>query len=178
MKKLNPVVIILSSVVAVIVLFGGWFTYNKFAVESPLAELINEQPSVEKATIELTDSELAVNLEVNSDINIREVMNVIYTEGKSMLGNRDVNLNVNEQSSPELDAWWSTVLFDVAEAMELKEYSRIPEALNDKAAALDGLQVTTDIDEHNVYIKLIHKDAMKIVMLPRTPSQMGVPTNV
>ncbi|TCZ81174.1 hypothetical protein E0485_02545 [Paenibacillus albiflavus] len=178
MKKLNPIIIILSSVIAVIVLFGGFFVYQRVTFESPLANIINDQPSVEKATIEVTDNEINVDLKAKPDIDLREVMNAIYSQGGSAISKLNVNMNVEDQTSPELETWWKSILFDIAEAMETKAYGRIPEILHNQAPALDGIQISTDLDDHNVYIKLVHKNAYKIVILPRTPSQLGVPTNV
>lgn len=177
MKKLNPAVILITSVITLVVLFGGWFTYQHLALKSPLVKLINEQPSVEDATIKLNDNELDVDLKVTQDINIREFMNTIYKEGQSYIGSRNVNLHIEEQSSPAIEAWWSSTLFDVAEAMELKQYSRIPTTLQNKAGELPGLGITTDIDEKNVYIKLTHQEAVKIIILPRMPNKMEVFAN-
>ncbi|WP_442601058.1 hypothetical protein [Paenibacillus sp. KN14-4R] len=173
MRKLRPLPIVISSVCAAAVLFGGWFSYQTLALESPLREIITEQHAVETADIKLTNSSLDLELQLNKEANVREIVQHIYQDGASIIGKRPVNLKVNGHSSPELETWWSNALFDVAGAMENKMYSSIPDSLQKRAAALDGLQVKTEMDDQYMYVTLIWGDASKFILLPRTPAKVG-----
>jgi hypothetical protein len=172
--KLRLLPVIFSVAVSSAVLFGGWFTYNSLAMENPLANIINKAPGVESSTLDFSSNQANIKLTLKPDADLREIVQKITKDGSSMIGQRKVNFDVSGQSSPELDAWWSKALFDVAQAMETRQYAEIPKALQSHAAELSGLQVNTEMDENNVYIRLTDGKYSKFVILPRIPAQMGV----
>ncbi|MCR8642240.1 hypothetical protein NV379_06160 [Paenibacillus sp. N1-5-1-14] len=173
MRKLRPLPIVISTVCAAAVLFGGWFTYQSLAMESPLKKIVSEQPAVTDSDITLQNSNLIVDLQLNKDANIREVVQNLFKDGTSIIGNKTVTINAKGQPSPELGTWWSHALFDVAGAMETKQYNLIPEALQKRAAQLEGLEIKTEMDDYFMYVTLIRGDAYKFILLPRTPAKVG-----
>lgn len=68
-------------------------------------------------------------------------------------------------------------MFDVAQAMETKQYTQIPKTLQARALDSEGLKVATEMDDKYVYISLTDGDKSKYLMLPRTSAKMGVWTN-
>jgi len=178
MLKLRPLPIIISGIVAAILLFGGWFAYRSLAVNSPLSSMISNLPAVEHADVNVDGSVLNVDLKVGRDADLQSIADKIYTEGASIAGASTVKLNMNGQSSRELDAWWGTTLFDVAQAMETKQYGQIPTALANHASKLQGVAFATEMDDRNVYVKMTYGDAYKVAVLPRTPDKMEVWPNV
>jgi hypothetical protein len=178
MLKLRPLPILISGLIAVILLFGGWFAYRSLTVNTPLTSMIAGLPAVENADVQVNGSELNVNLNVGRNADLQAIANKIYTEGASIAKASTVKLNMNGKSSQALDTWWGVTLFDIAQAMETKTYSKIPAALQSHAAKLPGVAFTTSMDDRNVYIKMTYGDAYKIVVLPRTPDKLGVWPNV
>jgi hypothetical protein len=72
-----------------------------------------------------------------------------------------------------MEKWWSSALFDVAQAMETKQYAQIPVTLQNRAGE-SSLKVSTEMDDKYVYITLADGEFSKYVMLSRTPAVMGV----
>lgn len=172
--KLKLMPILLAVACSSVILFGGWFVYRSYAMETPLATMVSEAPGVEEADINLTNNSIHINLKLNEEANLREIYEHIQTEGAGILGKRQLNITLENNSSPALDQWWSVVLFDIAQAMETRNYSTIPVTLQEKAADLSGLQTITEIDDTNVYIQLTYQDKSKYIILPRVPAQLGV----
>ncbi|ANE47931.1 hypothetical protein SY83_18365 [Paenibacillus swuensis] len=175
--KLRLMPIVITAIVASGLLFGGWFIYQSVAVENPLAEVVDNTPGVEKSQSFFGDTSVRVELQLSKDANIREVYQRISREGESIIGNRDLKLDIVNESSSALDEVWSKGLFRVAEAMETKKYADIPAALEQMTKSRPGMQVTTEMDEHNVYVRLTEGKSSKFVVLPRIPAQMGVWSN-
>lgn len=172
--KLRLLPILVSLVVTSAVLFGGWFAYHSVAMETPLSETIHDIEGVKNAEMNLDSDTLTLELTLERDANLYDIMQQIRKDGKAIIKDRKINVKINNHSSPELDAWWSLMLFDVAEAMENREYSSIPESLHEKKSSLGGLVVATSMDEENVYVRLARGEHSKYIVLPRTAPQMGV----
>ncbi|MDR6549516.1 hypothetical protein [Paenibacillus qinlingensis] len=171
--KLRVLPVICSVIISAGVLFGGWFAYTSFAVENPLANIINHAPGVTDSTMKLTSNQVDIELTLKPDANLRQVVELIKKDGASSIAKRSVNITINNQSSEKLDQWWSKALFEVAQAMETKHYADIPATLQKYADGVPTMKVDSEMDEHNVYIRLTDGDATKFIMLPRV-SQIGV----
>ncbi len=172
--KLRPVPFVISLVVSATVLFGGWFLYHSYAMESPLHELVGKQTGVESVNSQIDNDQVTFNLELNQEASLRTIYAEIVRDEQSILGDRAVKLNITNPPHPELESIWSNLLFDVAEAMEQREYSRIPLLLNEEAVKHDGIHVSAEMDSTNVYIKLTKGEESKFVVLPRVSAQLGV----
>ncbi|MCS7462516.1 hypothetical protein N0M98_20550 [Paenibacillus doosanensis] len=164
----------MSVVVSATVLFGGWFVYQSYAMESPLTNIVQETPGVELVTTRFTANDAEIDIKMTPGTSLREVYDHIQSEGSSILGKKELKLKVVNDSSADLDAWWSSALFDVAQAMETKHYSDIPATLKSRAGTVSDLQVSTEMNDKYVFITLTNGDKSKYVMLPRTPEKLGV----
>ncbi|MGO4494489.1 hypothetical protein AB4114_01070 [Paenibacillus sp. 2RAB27] len=171
--KLRVLPVILSVIISAGVLFGGWFAYTSFAMENPLSHIINTVPGVTNSNMKLSSNQVDVELTLKPDANLRQVVELIKEEGSSIIGKRTVNITIKNQSSDKLDQWWSKALFEVAQAMETKHYADIPATLQKYANGVPTMNVDSEMDEKNVYIRLTDGDATKFIMLPRI-SQIGV----
>ncbi|MDF2935699.1 MAG: hypothetical protein K0Q90_1072, partial [Paenibacillaceae bacterium] len=116
-------------------------------------------------------------VQLDNQANIREIVHKINQKNNEVAGNRMPEIKVSSNTSPELEEWWSTALFDVAQAMETKRYADIPAALEAKVGQLQGLTVQTEMDDSNVYVRLTEGEHVKFVILPRSASKMGVWSN-
>jgi hypothetical protein len=172
--KLRPVPFVISLVLSATVLFGGWFMYHSYAMETPLHELVQDQTGVKTVSSEIKNDKVTIYLELTSEASLREIYGTILKDGSSIIGNRAIDLKVMNESSPELESLWSGLLFDIAEAMEQKQYSRIPALLEGAASNESGLSYGAEMDADHVYIKLVLGDHSKYLILPRTSAKMGV----
>ncbi len=172
--KLRLLPVVLSVVITSAALFGGWFIYQSVAMENPLMSIVEKTNGVKHAQMLFEGNRVVVELALDPDASLREIYQKIVTEGASIIGKREVKLKVTNASSRELDRWWSAALFEVAEAMESKQYARIPSTLDKLAESRPNLKVATEMDDTNVYIRLTDGKHSKFVILPRTPEKIGV----
>jgi len=173
--KLRLLPVLITLILSSAVLFGGWFVYQAVAMEDPFLESIAEVPGVENPVLELGREAAVVRFTLAPDANLRESVQDVAAAAESSLGGRAVVMEPIGKPSRELDNWWAEALFDVAQAMETRQYSLIPERLNALASASPAdIQVVTEMDDANVYITISNGEDRKYVVLPRTPAMMGV----
>jgi hypothetical protein len=172
--KLRLLPIITSIVVSAVVLFGGWFAYNSYAMEHPLTDIVDKAPGVQSSSMNMNNNQVTIDLTLKPDADLREIVHTISVDGSSIIGSRELVVHVAGKSSPGLDAWWSKALFNVAQAMETKHYADIPKSLQEQAGSIKGLKVDTQMDNKYVYVRLTDGEDSKFIMLPRVSAKMGV----
>lgn len=172
--KLRLLPVLISIIVSSAVLFGGWFLYDSVAMQNPLMDIIEQTEGVQTVELDIQNDVVIVKLQIEPEASLRQIHEKIKTDGASILGNREIKLEVTDNTSPAIEKWWSLALFDIAEAMDSKQYSNIPATLTKHAGAYTGLQASSEMDNENVYIKLSDGTNNKYIVLPRTPAQIGV----
>ncbi|AIQ13468.1 hypothetical protein [Paenibacillus durus] len=175
--KLRLMPVLLTALLSAALLFGGWFLYREFAVQEPLEKMVSSYEGVKQSHITINRNEVTLKLDLQPGTKLRELVHYINTEGKSIIGDRTVKLDVEEHSSEVLDDYWDRALFSVAEAMESRKYTVIPETLKELSAQYKNVAVTTEIDDKNVYVSLSDGTKSKFIILPREPETMGVWNN-
>lgn len=171
--KLKWLPVIVSFAVTALLLFGGWHVYHSYALQSPLAEQIANLDGVQRAETVVDNRTVQLTLILERDASLRRIMSEIRSAGASYIKDRELVLKIDNPPTPELDEWWSNVLFDIAEAMDTKNYSAIPAILNRQQDGAEGVEVEAEaeIDEQYVYIRLARDEQVKFIMLPRIPPQ-------
>lgn len=173
MIKPRVMPVIIAAAISASVLFGGWAIYNQVAVAAPLEQVVKEVQGVVSSGKPVMDNEqVTIQVELAPNANIRDIYENIATNGKNVFGDRKLVLEIKENSSKQLDDLWYSSMFEVAEAMETKTYSSIPEAMNKAAKAMKDVTIATEMDDNNVYITIKNTEAVKYVVLPRTPAQL------
>lgn len=168
--RIKPIAI--TALVTATLLFGGWFAYRIVAMERPMNDLLAAIEGIDEYETVLGSDQVTLNLVLSNQANIREIVHTIKREAASVIGSKKLVIHLESDTSSELEEWWSSALFDVAEAMETRTYSAIPEKLMEKAAP--GMKVDTWMDDEYVYVALTLQDHAKFILLPRTPVQLGV----
>ncbi|AWB44973.1 hypothetical protein DCC85_12585 [Paenibacillus sp. CAA11] len=175
--KLRIFPIVATVAVTAVLLFGGWFTYRQMALQGPLEKLVKNYKGVKEAQLDITQSTVGLKLDLKPGTDLKGLVDYINKDGKSLLGNRSLKLDVEDHSSPALDKWWGNAMFPIAEAMENRNYTQIPETLSKLVKTNSSIQATAEMDDQNVYIALTDGQASKFIILPRIPEKIGVWNN-
>ncbi len=174
--KLRILPVVLTFLITSGLLFGGWYLYESLAIESPMHARIASIDGIEDFTVETAKDAVNIGILLDDDAELSKVWSTIHEQMQSDLNERKLQIQILNTASDKLDQLWTTALFDVAEAMDAREYSAIPERMNELAAANEGMRVDSAIDDHNIYLTLSLEDSYKYVILPRQ-SKLGVWTN-
>ncbi|MEK8127352.1 hypothetical protein WMW72_05430 [Paenibacillus filicis] len=174
--NIRPMPVLLSLVISAGLLFGGYFAYQSYAMESPLQKVVSGIQGVELVSTHLSAEAVDVQVKLTAGKSLREVYQQVQNEGRQVIGSRELRLKVAGEPSPKLNEWWSSTLFEVAQAMDTKQYAQIPVTLQARTAAdpASGIRAVSEMDDRFVYITITDGQASKYVMLSRTPVKVGV----
>ncbi|WP_276351544.1 hypothetical protein [Cohnella caldifontis] len=171
--KIKVVPLLATAVVTAGLLFGGWTFYRQYAVEKPLDRVAESLAGVTSAQTDMTSGEVTVDLKLTPDADLADIYRKLKDNGA--VSGKKLELNVqSDASNGTLEKAWSYSLFDVAESMETHRYTGIRTAMDQLSARFPGVKAYTDMDDDNVYIRLVDGKAAKFVVLPRESATMGV----
>ncbi len=172
--KIKIVPLTITVVLSAVLLFGGWTVYRQFSVEKPLDRVAESVPGVESAQARVTREQVILDLRLSPEADLAEIYRKVTEEGGDRMGGKKVELHVDAGSSEKLEEAWNYSLFEVAEAMENRRYSDIRDAMDRLSERFPGVTAHTEMDEDNVYIRLVEGESAKFVVLPRKPVMLGV----
>lgn len=178
--KLRLVPVLITSVLSATLLFGGFFVYRHFAVQEPLQKIVSQYDGVNNSHISINRNEVTLKLDLAPGTKLRELVQYVSEEGKSVIDGRALKLDVEQNSSQLLDEYWDKAMFSVAEAMESRKYTLIPaqlDRLKEQYPQYKDVIATTEIDDTNVYVSLSSGEDSKFIILPRKPATLGVWNN-
>ncbi|MNO60150.1 hypothetical protein D3C76_507530 [compost metagenome] len=172
--KLRIVPIVVSLAVSALLLFGGWYAYQQWAVESPFESIVKKYEGVQQVQFDINQTTVTAKLELTAGSNLGEIVRQMEKDGKKWIGNRELKLVVKDNAPETLNDVWEEALFPVAQAMENKQYTEITTTLDQLQEKNSSLKASADMDENNVYITLTDAQGSKFIILPRVPQKMGV----
>ncbi|MFC5531794.1 hypothetical protein [Cohnella yongneupensis] len=172
--KLKILPLTITAALTAALLFGGWFAYRHYGIEKPLDRLAGAVPGVTSAVVTTTNGQVNIDVRLKQDADVSEVYRKVKSDGASEIGGKKFTLTAEGQTNERLDKAWSYALFDVAQAMENRQYTGIREAMNKLSEQFPGMTADTSMDEDNVYVTLRDGTAAKFVILPRQPATLEV----
>jgi hypothetical protein len=173
LMKLRLIIVLSTMTVASILLFGGWSVYQENGVKKPLIQSIQQFEGVQDVSAIISRDNIHVTVQLAPATPLRYTFQQIASIAEESWPERDLQVDLNGNEHESLTQWWSLALFDVAQAMEARQYTEIPRRLQELANQ-DGLTVITEMDDRNVYITLNQHQFSKYIVLPRIAPVVGV----
>jgi len=173
--KLKPMAV--TFIVCLALLIGGGFTYQYVAQEKPL------QQSLEQA--QFSNIQLSGNKNegyiVTLDVIDGNTLALAAEEARNILSDYKidpVSYTIQlKQESTSLEKVWQDHLFEIAEIMANKNYSKLPELMHSIEASHEHVEASASMDQQNVYISLVADNQRFDQILPLDGGTMGVWNN-
>lgn len=157
----------LSLLATLTLLFGVWFLYQKLEVESPLRGEIGQLQSATLNNLEIGRDKIQIDLSVTKpEVFPQEYRELMDTASK-LAGDKQVVIRVGNKSELMKDIWQSGQ-FVFTEAMDLHQYSRIPELVNEWKNTHQLDEVSALMDDANIYIYLKKGTEDFYAIIPRS----------
>ncbi|WP_411504259.1 hypothetical protein [Brevibacillus centrosporus] len=157
----------LSLVATLALLFGGWFLYQKIEIEEPIRTEIGQLQSASLTHLDVGKDQIQIDLKVTKPESFPEEYRKLVDVTSKLSANKNVVISVDNQSQ-DLREIWTNGQFVFTEAIDLHQYSRIPQLVDQwkKDHQLDDASALMDDNNIYVYLKKGTEDFYTIV--PRT----------
>lgn len=156
----------LSLLATLILLFGGWFLYQKLEVEQPIRDQIGRFQSAELVELHAGKNNIHIDLKVTNPELFPQEYRQLLKEAKELAGNKQIEVTLANQSE-ELEQVWMKGLFSFTEAVDLHQYSRIPQMVSEWKEAYKLDQALAQMDGERVYVYLKRGNEDYYAIIPR-----------
>ncbi|MDT3415423.1 hypothetical protein QO009_001279 [Brevibacillus aydinogluensis] len=143
----------LSLLATLTLLFGGWFLYQKMELETPLRTHIGQMKSAELTHLDVSKDRIEIKLQVTRPDLFPQEYRRLLQETADLARGKTVEVDVDNDSQ-DLEQIWMDGLFSFTEALDLHQYSRIPQMLTEWKTAHRLDEASALMDDRNVYVYL------------------------
>ncbi|MEW4370259.1 hypothetical protein [Paenibacillus kandeliae] len=164
--KLRALPVIITVVVSIALLFGGWFTYRQLTLHNPLMNIVNSYPGVNSAQVSINQKEVALKLDLKPETDLGSLVQTLNKQSADIIGARTLKLEVIDHSDDTLNQIWENAMFPISQAMANRQYTDIPKTLQRIASSNNGITAKAEMDDRNVYVSLSNGKASKFLILP------------
>lgn len=166
--QLRKMPIVLSLVATLTLLFGGWFLYQKMEVEEPIKQQIGQMQSAELAHLNVGKDQIQIDLTVTKPETFPQEYQNLQGKLAEMVRNKTVDISIQNNAKALKDIWTNGV-FVFTEAVDLHEYSRIPQIVEQWKDSYRLDEAMTRMDDQNIYVYLKRGTDDFYTIVPRSP---------
>ncbi|MGG1659698.1 hypothetical protein [Brevibacillus sp. NRS-1366] len=154
----------LSLLATLALLFGGWFLYQKMEIEEPIRTEVGQLQSATLDHLNISKDKIQIDLKVTKPETFPQEYRDLVEKTSKFAGDKEVVIGVNNQSQAMSDIW-KNGQFVFTEAIDLHQYSRIPQMVAEWKASnkLDAASALMDDENIYVYLKKGTEDFYTIV---------------
>ncbi|RXT13953.1 hypothetical protein [Ammoniphilus sp. CFH 90114] len=151
--NLRAMPVLLSLIFTLVLLFGGWFTYQQFYVQKPIEAFIKEKSQVTMHDMQINKNQVNLYLDfTNPDTFVNDYKEIREFVATTVPG-KSVSIQLSKHGEDMLNLW-EEEYFGLAEAIRKQEYSRIPEIIEEMGKKRQLEKTVARMDEQNVYVFL------------------------
>ncbi|MGC5324608.1 hypothetical protein [Brevibacillus sp. SYSU BS000544] len=171
--QVRKVPIISSLLIALALLFGGWFLFQKVEIEEPVRTKIAQMESATLADLQITKEQMLIKLTVTKPEDFPEEYKSLENDISGIVKNKEVIVELTNQNE-ELKKVWNNGTFALTEALELHQYSKLPALVNEWKVKNQLDLALTSMDKSNIYIFLKRGSDEFYTIVPREQQESEV----
>lgn len=169
-SDLKPKIIIGAALLCSLVLFGMYYGYTKFLVDTPLVERVNSFEEVEMVDFDAREKVLKVK--IADKTNLPEIYQQLLKE----IGTTGYQLEIIDNPSEQLLNYFYRAQFIIQEAINNGNYQEMLLQL-EKMAKDENIMAKFYLDEQYLYLDLVEGESELVTILSRKPILRDVSWN-
>lgn len=167
LKGIKWTQVTIISIVSLLFLFGGWYLYQNLSIKSPINEAVSSIDGIKVAELDIDKKNVNLSLNLYSIDNFQSTYNLVEDTVAPYLKNRTLNIDIVNKGNENLSLAWSESYFYIAEAIEKREYSLIPKAIDTMQQEYNLDRAGYTMDATKIYIDLHQDETSLYIVIPR-----------
>ena len=149
---------IISLILTLALLLGGYNLYNKYMVEKPLTTQLAAMPSVKSAKITKVNKVYLIQLKLERVNNIQESYSEIESKISSSIKNDNYKIEIQDAGSKELAELFNEFQPALYQGLSQQQYLWLEEQLQ-QCSSNKGVEFRLFVDDKRVYLQLEDADS-------------------
>ncbi|MBP1933399.1 hypothetical protein [Ammoniphilus resinae] len=151
--KLRTMPVMLSLISTLALLFGGWYTYQHFYIKQPVQDFIAAKNDLILNDLKITQDQVVVDIDFKNPEKFVSDYKEINQYMEEQMGGKEILIRLPQYGEKMRDLW-EDEYFGVAEAIQTKEYTKIPLMMEEMKKKEQLQQAMAKMDEDFVYLYL------------------------
>jgi len=151
--KLRAMPVMLSLISTLALLFGGWYTYQHFYIKQPVQDYIASKNDLVLNDLRITQDQVIVDIDFKNPERFVSEYKELNQYLQEQMNGKEISIRL-PQYGEEMKKLWEKEYFGVAEAIQTKEYSKIPLMVEQMKEKEHLQQAMARMDEDFVYLYL------------------------
>ncbi|MGI6091490.1 MAG: hypothetical protein GX348_10440 [Veillonellaceae bacterium] len=169
-------VVLAAIILTLIILGGGQFLWQRYAVDKPLAKVLNNINGIDSFYVDSNNKisgTAKLHISLTNVKNLQKTYQTVYEGAAAILGDNQFSVVIKDNRTPELEQVYYNVHLFVQEGIATGNFASMAEQIVQKAA-VNGVEAQVYVDSVNVYLGLKKADADMYIVVPRQAGQPEV----
>ncbi|NLB51567.1 MAG: hypothetical protein GX808_01335 [Syntrophomonadaceae bacterium] len=170
MRKMERKVItaVISAVVTLAVLLSGYTFYNKYIVQAPLLEAIDEMASVNQVQISKEKSKYQITVELNRVENLQHEYAQLEKIAAANLGSKEYDLKISAAGDQQLQDFYYQIQPFIYEALAKDNFMWLNEQIKQQITRENGkMDYRFFVDNEMIYLQFENGRENLYEIIPR-----------
>lgn len=164
--ELRIVVIILTAVLTVAILCGGYFAYNVYGVEKPLEEELSSLQQVSSVVITKDKKTYEIKIQLEPQENLQSAYSEIQDALNRHFKGKDYELQIADNRNEKIELFYLQMQPAVQQAAAQSEFVWLDNQFREQCEQM-ALTYNLMVDEQNIYIQIINGSDYLYEVVPR-----------
>lgn len=151
--KIRLVPVILSLIITLLVLFGGWWVYESVHIKQPIGALLDKAAHVTDYSIEVRPNHITVEVQVDAAFTLKGHYIDLLEQIKEATRHQNVTLTLKDEPDEVLLARWNELYFTLAEGIHTRNYRTMLDRL-EEVAQEETVRLQVAMDREHLYVFL------------------------
>lgn len=174
--KTRAIAAIVSLVVTLVALFGGYFAYQYWALEKPIEAMLKNEPHFHLLELRIEPDRVWIKGNTDAAFSFTTQFPDLNKRVENMVGNRTVNIQLVDNPDSVLNQAWDQMVFGIEEGLVNARYSQIPKSVETVAKSMQ-IRYGITMDEQFLYVELHRGSHTLYHVLPLHKLNSGVKDN-
>lgn len=159
-------VIILSTCLALGILFGGHWIYQNYFVLRPLVNELHAVPGVEKVIINEKGTRMTVDILLKEKVDLKETYSLIE-DLMAKVNSDELQFQIEDRSNEKLENLFYQSQYCIYEALMQGNFTDMSKNIEKIMQSAEGVKWRLNMDLHYIYLEMHDGDHYLYKVIPR-----------
>lgn len=165
-KGLRIPFVILSTCLALGILFGGHWLYQEFIVLRPLVNDLQAIPGVEKIAVNKQGTKMMVNIHLKENVDLTQTYSQIENL-VTRVSSEDWQFQIEDRPNQQLEKLYYQSQFCIYEALSQGNFTDMSKNIEKIMQSAEGVKWKLNMDLHYIYLEMYDGDHYIYKIIPR-----------
>lgn len=170
--KIRPVIVVVAFVLGLAFIFGTQFAVKTYRLEEPFKAKVLSMDGIQNVQLVNTADGRKIILTVEPRVQLEKVYHDVQQLTKETLRGQST-IEINGKAGARLTGIYQQMHFAIYEGIASGQFTRMADQLKQVAEVTQVEKYSVQVDQENVYLKLVDKGEVLVKVVPRQMERLA-----